>query len=93
MGLKTWFRRTFIVPAAVRRVEQRLGFEKGALMKFIPGFKTYLAAILGMLTAVYGFMEGQLSVGELIQAIMIGLTAMGLSAKGNRIEEAVEESD
>ena len=56
----------------------------------LPGLKTYIGAALGLLTAIYAFIEGQISIGELIQAVMIAATAAGLSAKGNRIETKLD---
>ena len=87
MGLVTWFRRHFIVPRVGAVVDEKLGVKKGTTLSFLQGYKTYIAAIAGLLTAIVAFIDGHISFGELLMAINVALAAMGLSAGKNRIEE------
>lgn len=89
---KRWFRRTFIVPLAGRRVDEGLDLPKGTTVNFIRQWKTYLVAISGLLAGIVGFTEGHISLGELLTLITGAGAAVGLSAKGNRIEDAVKKN-
>lgn len=49
-------------------------------MNFLSGYKTYIVAIAGILTALGAYASGEMSLGNLVEAIYAGLTAMALRA-------------
>ena len=77
MGLVTWARRRFVVPAVLRSVEKALGL-KGGSMNFLKGYVTYIAAIGGAATAVAAFLTGNLPLKEFIEALVAALSVFGL---------------
>jgi hypothetical protein len=78
MGLKTWFRRRFIVPRAGAMIDKRLGLKKGTVMGFLKGYATLIGAIGGLLVAIAAFTQGSISVTELLAAISAVIAALGL---------------
>ena len=94
MGLhpKRWFRRNVIVPIAGRRVDKDLGLKKGTTMKFLKQWKTYIIAISGLMSGIVAFSEGAISLGELMALLTTAGGLFGLSAKGNRIEDAIKKN-
>lgn len=51
-----------------------------AIRDFLKGKKTYLVCIVGIITAIVGFADGNLSVAQLIEALFIAVGGMTLRA-------------
>jgi hypothetical protein len=60
-------------------------------LQFLQQYKTYLIGTAAILTATVAFIDGKMSFGEFMAAVTVALSAMGLSAKGNRIEDKLNK--
>ena len=78
MGIKTWFRRRFIVPRVWAEVDKALKLTKGTTMNFLKGKLTILSAVGALLLGIVAFSEGTISVMELLALISAAATALGI---------------
>lgn len=64
-------------------------------MNFLSGYKTYLTAAAGLVTAIAAYANGQETIGELLNAAIISLSAIflrsGVTTATNAVKAVVSK--